>query len=169
MVALGDELTVAGWRVRLRYIALGDERADISAAYIAQAAGGRANRRLGRAGLPNLLSKPVVADDRGTTLTLDFRGGGSDDRWEGRLTADQPLATETTWIELFDRRIELADAPVEEPWRSLPGGRVTIGATTTSGTGTALTTTTTRSRPARSRSLRRSIPAPSAWTCCPPV
>jgi hypothetical protein len=113
IVALGDELAVAGWSVRLRYVALDAERTEISAIYTSHAGTGRANRRLGRAGVPGPLRSPVVGDDRGTTSTLDFQGGGSDDRWEGMLTADQPLAIETAWIELFDRRIELVDVPVE--------------------------------------------------------
>ena len=109
----GDELELAGWHVRLRYIALEAERVDISAVYTVQADASPARRPHGRGGLPNPLSAPVVADDRGTRSTLDFRGGGSDDRWHGMLTADQPLAVETTWIELFGRRIELVDRPVE--------------------------------------------------------
>jgi hypothetical protein len=112
-VALGEELELDGWHVRLRYISLDADRVDISAVYTVQAGAGPARRPRGRAGLPNPLWTPVVADDRGTTSTLDFRGGGSDDRWAGMLTADQPLAFETTWIELFGRRIELVDRPVK--------------------------------------------------------
>jgi hypothetical protein len=113
MLALGDELEVAGWHVRLRYIALVAERVEISAVYTVQAGAGAAPRPRGRGGLPNPLWTPVVADDRGTTLTLDFRGGGSDDRWDGMLTVDQPLAIETSWIELFGRRFELIARPIE--------------------------------------------------------
>jgi hypothetical protein len=113
MVALGDELEVDGWSVRLRQIALDADRVAISATYTAQPDAGRAHRPRGRAGLPNPLWKPVIADDRGTTVTLDFQGGGSDDRWTGMLTADRPLAIETTWIDLLGRRIELVDRRVE--------------------------------------------------------
>jgi hypothetical protein len=112
MVALGDECAVAGWRVRLRYLALGPERVDIAVVYTAPTTG-PAHHPRGRAGLPAPLWKPIVADHRGTRLTLDFLGGGSDDRWTGMLSADHSLATETPWIELFDRRIELVDGPVE--------------------------------------------------------
>ena len=97
MVALGDELEVAGWNVRLRYIALGAESVDIAGVYTSRAATGRANRRLGRAGVPGPLSRPTVADDRGTRLTLDFRGGGSDDRWRSRRHGSSCSIAGSSW------------------------------------------------------------------------
>lgn len=53
-----------------------------------------------------------LTDDRGTTAGTGFSGGGSDEEWEGHLTADQPLAPDTAWIEIDGARIELAgEAP----------------------------------------------------------
>ena len=54
-----------------------------------------------------------MVDDQGTTCTLGFGGGGSDQRWDGTLSTDHALTVDTTWIELFDRRIELVDGPPE--------------------------------------------------------
>jgi len=51
-----------------------------------------------------------LGDDRGTTVTAPFSGSGSGGEWQGHLTADQPLAEDTRWIEVDGARIELVDA-----------------------------------------------------------
>ena len=51
--------------------------------------------------------QPQLTDDRGTTTASDFSGGGSDEEWEGQLTAEDPLAPDTAWIEVDGTRIEL--------------------------------------------------------------
>ena len=56
---------------------------------------------------------PQLTDDRGTTVGTGFGGGGSDDKWEGHLTADQPLAPDTAWIEIDGERIELTGEAVQ--------------------------------------------------------
>jgi len=71
----------------------------------------------------------TLADDRGTTATASFSGGGSEHEWRGTLEADQPLATDARWIEVDGSRVELADRPssfqvnVEE----LPAGDLALG------------------------------------------
>lgn len=55
---------------------------------------------------------PQLTDDRGTTVGTGFSGGGSDDHWEGHLTAHQPLAPDTAWIEIDGQRIELTGEAV---------------------------------------------------------
>ena len=59
-------------------------------------------------GLPRQLA---VTDDRGTTSTASFSGGGSDDEWRGRFEASPPLAPGTAWIEVLGERIGLPSAP----------------------------------------------------------
>jgi hypothetical protein len=66
--------------------------------------------------------QPSLTDDRGTTSSSEFQGGGSDEEWEGELTASQPLACDTEWIELDGTRIELIDdrSPCQVSIESLP-------------------------------------------------
>lgn len=59
-------------------------------------------------GMPGQLT---LADDRGTTVTADFSGGGDDSEWTGDFEAQSPLATDTAWIEVLGERIELAGEP----------------------------------------------------------
>ena len=56
---------------------------------------------------------PRLTDDKGTTTTTAFSGGGSEDEWDGHLTADQPLATDTAWIEIDGHRLELTGKAIE--------------------------------------------------------
>ena len=56
--------------------------------------------------------QPQLTDDRGTTVGTGFGGGGSDEEWEGHLTADQPLATDTAWIEIDGNRLALTGEAV---------------------------------------------------------
>jgi hypothetical protein len=76
------------------------------------AAGGRGARGAGSRvvglGLPGQLT---VTDDRGTTSTASFSGGGSDDEWRGRFQVHQPLAPDTAWVEVLGERIGLPSAP----------------------------------------------------------
>jgi hypothetical protein len=75
-------------------------------------AGGQGPRgaggRLAGLGLPGQLT---VTDDRGTTSTASFSGGGGDDEWRGRFEASPPLAPDTAWVEVLGERIELPSAP----------------------------------------------------------
>ena len=56
--------------------------------------------------------QPQLTDDRGTTVATRFGGGGSDEEWAGHLTADQPLAPDTAWIEIDGHRLELSGQAV---------------------------------------------------------
>jgi hypothetical protein len=109
VVALGDELELPSGRLRLRYAVLNDEATEISAVYTTQAGTSAHTSWLQPAGLP----QATVTDDRGTTAGLTFNGGGGDEHWEGTFTADQPIAADTSWIEIYDHRIPLVGAPVE--------------------------------------------------------
>jgi hypothetical protein len=68
---------------------------------------GPGHRVIGQ-GLPRQLT---VTDDRGTTSTGSFSGGGSDDEWRGRFEARPPLAPDTAWIEVLGERIGLPSTP----------------------------------------------------------
>jgi hypothetical protein len=59
-------------------------------------------------GLPRQLS---VTDDRGTTSTADFSGGGSDDEWRGRFEVRPALAPDTAWLEVLGERVGLSTTP----------------------------------------------------------
>ena len=113
VVGLADQIELPEGTLRLRYATLDEHHTAVSAVYTPH--GGRrysGHGWLGRPpGLPPALSNAVLADDQGNTASLEFSGGGSDYRWELTLTADQPLATDTTWLELAGRRIRLLDRP----------------------------------------------------------
>jgi hypothetical protein len=56
---------------------------------------------------PGLPARLTVADDRGTTSTASFSGGGSDTEWQGEFQAVPPLAPGTAWIDVYGERIAL--------------------------------------------------------------
>ncbi|MGH3068175.1 MAG: hypothetical protein ACRDND_00575 [Streptosporangiaceae bacterium] len=108
----------------LRYVVLSDEVTDLhvtmrpvpppegrsrSAAYRGRLAGG-GPRPWGagsyRTGL-GLPGQVTVADDRGTTSTASFSGGGGITEWHGEYQARPPLAPDTAWIDVYGERIEL--------------------------------------------------------------
>ena len=76
-------------------------------------------------------SQVTLTDDRATTVSAHFSGGGSDQEWRGHLHAHPPLAEDTAWIEVDGERIDLIDEelgvevsveqlPDEDPaWRHL--------------------------------------------------
>ncbi len=55
-------------------------------------------------GLPGQLT---VTDDRGTTSTGSFSGGGDDTEWRGEFEARPPLAADTAWLEVLGERVGL--------------------------------------------------------------
>ncbi|HEY2128592.1 MAG TPA: hypothetical protein VGH77_15520 [Streptosporangiaceae bacterium] len=59
-------------------------------------------------GVPGQLT---LTDDRGTSVTAGFSGGGSDTEWTGEFEARPGLARDTGWIEVLGQRIELVDEP----------------------------------------------------------
>jgi hypothetical protein len=56
--------------------------------------------------------QPQLTDDQGKTVGTGFSGGGSDETWEGHLTADHPLSPDTNWIEVDGNRVELTGEAV---------------------------------------------------------
>jgi hypothetical protein len=64
----------------------------------------------------------TLVDDRGQSVSAGFHGGGGDSEWTGQLTAAQPLASDTAWIEVDGHRIELTDGawPCEVTVEDLP-------------------------------------------------
>jgi len=64
----------------------------------------------------------TLADDRGTSASAHLSGGGSDDEWRGKFTADTPLARDTRWIEIDGLRIGLDREPpaIEVAVQELP-------------------------------------------------
>ena len=56
-------------------------------------------------GLPGQLT---VTDDRGTTSTASFGGGGDESEFRGQFETHPPLATDTAWLEVLGERVELS-------------------------------------------------------------
>jgi hypothetical protein len=113
VVGLDDQIELPEGTLRLRYATLDEHHTAVSAVYRPHGARRYSGHGwLGTpSGLPPALSNAVLADDQGNTASLEFSGSGSDYRWELTLTPDQPLATDTTWLELAGRRIRLLDRP----------------------------------------------------------
>lgn len=64
--------------------------------------------------------QPTLTDDRGSTASTGFSGGGSPEEWEGQLSADQPLAIDTAWIEIDGTRVALSAGAVPCEVRTEP-------------------------------------------------
>ena len=125
VVGLDDQIELPEGTLRLRYATLDGDHTAVSAVYTPHGTrrspgsrvAGEADGTAARA-----LSNAVLADDQGNTASLAFSGSGSDYRWELTLTADQPLATDTSWLELAGRRIRLLDPrPVDRQIKPLGG------------------------------------------------
>lgn len=105
-VVLSDEVTAL--HVTMRPV-LPPQGRPRPAAYRARpAAGGprppsAGGHRIG----PGLPGQLTVADDRGTTSTASFSGGGGDAAWHGEFQAVPPLAPGTAWIDVYGERIAL--------------------------------------------------------------
>jgi hypothetical protein len=113
-VVLSDEATVLHVTMRPAPVPPGQRRAGASRGRLAgggrmsaRAPGGAGGRVVGL-GLPRQLT---VTDDRGTTSTASFSGGGSDDEWRGRFEVSPGLAPDTAWVEVLGERVGLASEP----------------------------------------------------------
>jgi len=117
VVPCGREIGQSWGRLQLRYASFGEASTRLAVILWFDAPPSRAIRRRPRG--PSGGGPPTIAvtDDRGTTASADFSGGGSDIEWRGHYRTDQPLAPDTRWIELLGERIDLPDraggAPVE--------------------------------------------------------
>jgi hypothetical protein len=115
-VVLSDEVTALRVTIRPASAPPGQRRAGTfrggRAGGSRAGAGARGQRGAGShvvgPGLPRQLS---VTDDRGTTSTADFSGGGSDDEWRGRFEVRPALAPDTAWLEVLGERVGLSTTP----------------------------------------------------------
>ena len=113
-VVLGDEATVLHVTMRSAPLPPGQRRAGAPGGRLA----GRSRisaRMPGGAGSgvvgPGLPRQLTLADDRGTTSTASFSGGGGDDEWQGRFEASPALALDTAWVEVLGERVGLPSTP----------------------------------------------------------
>jgi hypothetical protein len=104
--ATGWVLTPDWGKVEIHYVALGDRDATL-AVTVSESAPGALAQAQGLQGMP--LTQAVVTDDRGTTVTAHFNGGGGPVGFDGVLITQGPLSRSTKWIELGPQRIELGD------------------------------------------------------------
>jgi hypothetical protein len=104
-------------QLRLRYVSFTDAQTRL-AVMLFGVKQPRRSRRHGPGG-PFAGGPPIVTvtDDRGTTASAHFSGGGNEEEWRGHYTTDQPLGADTRWIDVFGERVDLSDrvdgAPVE--------------------------------------------------------
>jgi hypothetical protein len=111
VVPCDSTVQTAAGTVHVHYVSLGvDETRVAGTIRLARSGTRRAVRAMmGTDGGP---LQVTLADDRGTTATAHFGGGGNDVEWEGAFHSDQPLARDTAWIEIDGERIDLAgEAP----------------------------------------------------------
>ncbi len=97
--------------LRVRHVTLSDDSTSVAITWRPSPSGQGRSRRPGHVMIvgrgPGGPLKPQLTDDRGTTVSTHFSGGGSDEEWEGYLSALQPLAPDTAWIEIDGERVEL--------------------------------------------------------------
>jgi hypothetical protein len=106
-VVLSDDATVLHVTMRPS-AALGGRFGRISPAALRVRPGPRG--KAGHIG-PGVPSQLTLTDDRGTSVTAGFSGGGSPTEWTGEFEARPGLALDTRWIEVLGQRIELVDEP----------------------------------------------------------
>jgi hypothetical protein len=116
-VPCGCTIEDATGALHVRHVTLSEDSTSVAITWRPNSSGQRRSRRgrhvvmfgHGSGGPP----QPRLTDDRGTTAGTGFGGGGSDELWEGHLTADQPLAPDTAWIEIDGQRIDLTGEAVQ--------------------------------------------------------
>lgn len=117
VVACAQVIDFPWGEVSIRHVRLAPDGVSVAAvvrfptaSHTRTARGARSRRmammRAGPSGPPQVR----LTDDRATSVTADFAGGGSESEWRGRFESSQPLATGTQWIEIDGQRIDLADA-----------------------------------------------------------
>jgi hypothetical protein len=101
VVPCGRTIEQAQATLQVRYVSLSEESTSLAVTWHPGSAGPWGG------GPPRV----TLTDDRGTTETATFSGGGSNQGMRGRLVAARPLAPGTAWIELDGTRLELAGKP----------------------------------------------------------
>jgi hypothetical protein len=100
----------------VRHVILSEDSTSLAITWRPNPSGQSRSRRSGHMTMfghgPGGPLQPQVADDRGTTVSTSFSGGGSDEEWEGHLTAIHPLAPDTAWIEVDGERLDLVGEAV---------------------------------------------------------
>jgi hypothetical protein len=113
-VVLSDETTVLHVTMGSAPVPPGQRRAGASGGRLA-GRGQMSARMPGGAGSgvvgPGLPRQLTVTDDRGTTSTASFSGGGGGDEWRGRFEASPALAPDTAWVEVLGERVGLPSTP----------------------------------------------------------
>ncbi|MHB1877428.1 MAG: hypothetical protein ACYCPF_21545 [Streptosporangiaceae bacterium] len=120
VVACDRVLETAAEQIRVRSVSVGPRSVSV-AVVVTERLSGRAGSGHGwQGGGP---SQVRLADDRGTTVTASFTGGGSDREWRGHFRSDVPLAGDTRWIEIDGHRVELGagSSAAEVSIAALPG------------------------------------------------
>jgi hypothetical protein len=100
----------------VRHVTLSEDTTSLAITWRPILSGQSRSRRRGHMTMfghgPGGPLQPQLTDDRGTTVGTGFGGGGSDEEWQGHVTADQPLAPDTAWIEIDGTRLELTGEAV---------------------------------------------------------
>ena len=122
MAACEQVIGLSAGELRVRFVSLADDETWLSVVLWPV----RSSLRAHRAMAPGSHWSPpqvTLTDDRGTTASAYFSGGGSDEEWRGRFTADTPLARDTRWIEIDGERVGLDREPpaIEVAVQELPG------------------------------------------------
>jgi hypothetical protein len=111
VVPCGRTLELASGILRVRHVTLSEDSTSIAITWRPNLLGQGRSRRRGHVMIvghgPGGPVQAQLADDRGTTVSTRFSGGGSGEEWAGHLTADQPLAPDTAWIEIDGERLDL--------------------------------------------------------------
>jgi hypothetical protein len=104
IVPCEQDLDQAWGRLHIHYVDLGDDSTTL--AITAQPTTAPSLRGYGFAAP---LNQVAVTDDRGTTATAHFSGGGGSGRWRGELTTQLPLSRTTRWITVGSSRIDFSE------------------------------------------------------------
>jgi len=101
----------ANGALHVRHVTLSEDSTSLAVTWRPNLSGRRRSdgrgHMLAYVGGPRGPVQRTLTDDRGTSVGTGFSGGGSDEQWQGHLTAAQPLAPDTAWIEIDGERLDL--------------------------------------------------------------
>ncbi len=120
VVACDRVVETAAEQIRVRSVSVGPRSVSVAVVVTERIPGQSGPGPGWQGGGPSQIR---LADDRGTTVTASFTGGGSDREWRGHFRSDAPLAGDTRWIEIEGDRVELGtgSSAAEVSIVSLPG------------------------------------------------